>query len=106
MDRDAALELLRNHHEFPGPFEFRVVVRPGATTSTVSAMIAAAGSEARAVDVGERRSRQGNYVALHVKIHVEAARTCARRLRGPVRARARAREDVRPRAEGGQRAAI
>jgi putative lipoic acid-binding regulatory protein len=73
MDRDAALELLRNHHEFPGPFEFRVVVRPGATTSTVSAMIAAAGSEARAVDVGERRSRQGNYVALHVKIHVEAA---------------------------------
>jgi putative lipoic acid-binding regulatory protein len=73
MDRDEALSLLRAHHVFPGPFEFRVVVRPDHKTSTVTAMTAAAGLGARVVDLGERRSRQGTYVALRVRIEVESA---------------------------------
>lgn len=75
MDRDAALALLRKQHEFPGPFEFRVVVRPTNAGTTLSAMAAAAGLEAKVESVTERRSRLGNYVALHVCIHVREAET-------------------------------
>lgn len=73
MERDQSLELLRSNHTFPGPFQFRVVVRPPAATSTVTAMAAAAGSGARVLDVEERHSSKGTYVALHVRIEVAAA---------------------------------
>lgn len=70
VDREAALTLLRNHHEFPGAFEFRAVVMPHATAAVVGAIVAAAGEGSRAEDVSERRSRNGNYVAVRVRIHV------------------------------------
>lgn len=73
MEREQALELLRSNHTFPGSFQFRVVVRPPAATSTVTAMAAAAGDGARVVDVEERRSSKGTYIALHVRIQVSAA---------------------------------
>ena len=73
MDRDAALALLRSQHEFPGPFEFRVVVRPPASAPTLTAMAAAAGEGAVVEEVTERLSRNGNYVALHVRIQVPDA---------------------------------
>ena len=73
MDRDTALELLRGQHEFPGPFQFRVVVRPPDVSSTVTAMVAAAGIGARTMDIEERRSSKGSYTALHVTLEVEAA---------------------------------
>lgn len=72
MDRDAALALLREQHEFPGPFEFRVVVRPAQVTSTVSAMVAGAGAGAALEHVGQRESRKGTYVALQVRIRLRA----------------------------------
>jgi putative lipoic acid-binding regulatory protein len=73
MDREAALALLQSQHEFPGPFEFRVVVPPKKKELTVSAIVAAAGREARVVRLGERYSRTGKYVALQVKLHLASA---------------------------------
>jgi len=73
MERDRALALLESHHQFPGPFDFRVVVAPPDKELTVAAMLAAAGSGARMEDVGERLSSKGNYLALRVRIHVTSA---------------------------------
>ena len=73
VDRETSLALLRNHHEFPGAFEFRAVVMPHATAAVVGAIVAAAGDGSRAEDISERRSRNGNYVAVRVRIHVANA---------------------------------
>jgi putative lipoic acid-binding regulatory protein len=73
MEREAALALLRSQHEFPGVFEFRVVVRPAVAASVVTAMSAAAGEGASVREVTERHSKNGNYVALHVQIEVDDA---------------------------------
>jgi putative lipoic acid-binding regulatory protein len=73
MDRDAALALLESQHQFPGSFLFRVVVLPAKKELTVSAMLAAAGDDARVEEVGERLSSKGNYLAIRVRIHLESA---------------------------------
>lgn len=73
LEREEALELLRANHTFPGPFEFRVVVHPHAAQAAVSAMIAGAGPAAELVDVRQRESRTGRYLALCVALHVAAA---------------------------------
>ena len=72
MERDQAIELLESNHEFPGPFQFRVVVRPADRTSTVSAMSASVG-DATVLDIEERASRNGTYIALHVRMQLERA---------------------------------
>jgi putative lipoic acid-binding regulatory protein len=68
MEREAALELLRSQHEFPGLFLFRVVVRPEVTDAVLGAMTAAAGVDGRVHEVNQRRSSKGTYVALHVNM--------------------------------------
>jgi putative lipoic acid-binding regulatory protein len=73
MDRDTALSLLRRRHAFPGPFQFRVVVRPPTAPLVVSAIAAGAGDDARVESVNERKSRNGNYVAVHVTVHLTSA---------------------------------
>ncbi len=73
MDRDQAIALLEEQHTFPGPFEFRVVVRPPRAGETVSAMAAAAGEGSRVEAITERLSRKGTYVALHVRMHMSRA---------------------------------
>lgn len=73
MDRAEALALLESQHEFPGAFEFRVVVPPSRKELTVSVLVAAAGDGARVVHVGERFSATRKYVALQVRIHVGSA---------------------------------
>jgi putative lipoic acid-binding regulatory protein len=70
MTRDEARDLLLSQHTFPGPFEFRVVVRSTATSTAISA-IAAGGVKIE--EVGERKSDRGSYIALHVKTHVDSA---------------------------------
>lgn len=72
MTREEALALLAQQHVFPGPFEFRVVVRPPVRGAVISAMVVAAGAAARLEHVGERASKHGKYVALAVTIHVPA----------------------------------
>ena len=73
MERGDALELLKSNHDFPGPFQFRVVVRPSFSASTVTAMAAAAGPSAKVLNVDERVSSKGTYVALHVHVDIESA---------------------------------
>ena len=73
MERSDALALLESHHAFPGPFAFRVVVPPDKKELTVSAMSAAAGRTSRVVHIGERLSRNGNYLALQVRMEVASA---------------------------------
>ena len=66
MEREAALELLRSQHDFPGTFKFRVVVRPDCVDSVLSAIAEGAGEQAGVREVQQRLSRKGNYLALHV----------------------------------------
>ena len=75
MEREVALELLRSQHDFPGLFQFRVVVRPESTVSVISAMTASAGTEASVREVSQRVSSKGSYVALHVDMEVPSAET-------------------------------
>ena len=70
MTRDEARDLLLEQHSFPGPFEFRVVVR-SATASPAVAAVAAGG--VRVDQVGERRSGRGTYVALHILTTADTA---------------------------------
>jgi len=71
-DRARVLSLLKAQHEFPGPYRFRIVARPDDRPSIVTAVSAAVTGEA-VLEVSERASRNGNYVALHVLAQMESA---------------------------------
>jgi len=71
MDREHTLALLRDHHHFPGPYRFRVVIEPGARGAVLSAMVASVGPNAVVEEVNERASRTGKFVALRVLFHLE-----------------------------------
>lgn len=71
-DRQRVLSLLESQHEFPGPYRFRIVVRPADRSTVVSAVGAAAGEDA-VIDVTERPSRNGSYVAVHVLAEMGSA---------------------------------
>jgi len=73
MEREDTLELLRQQHTFPGGFDFRVVVRKGAVTPVVTAIVAAAGPGAKVENLRERESRKGTYTAVCVSITVDSA---------------------------------
>lgn len=68
--RATARALLESGHEFPGTFEFRVVVRPGAVGTIVTAIAAAVG---RAGEVDERRSSGGKWVSVRYRVDVDSA---------------------------------
>jgi putative lipoic acid-binding regulatory protein len=77
-DRDAdprrrAIALLESQHVFPGPFEFRVVIRPDGRAAALGALISAAGPEASLLEVTERASQGGRYLSLRVKVHLDSA---------------------------------
>jgi putative lipoic acid-binding regulatory protein len=67
---ERARALLAAHHEFPGPFEFRVVVRPVHRSAAVAAVVRAAGGDEVLLSVDERASSNGTYVALRIAVHV------------------------------------
>ena len=73
MKREEALELLQHQHTFPGPFDFRVVVRSGTQTQVMTAMTAAAGEGARVSNVTSRPSKKGTYEALVIRIEIASA---------------------------------
>ena len=75
MEREASLELLRNHHAFPGPFEFRVVIRPPDRDTIVSAVVAAGEGKVVVAEVTDRPSGKGTYVSLRIAAHVHSAET-------------------------------
>ncbi|MEZ4235592.1 MAG: DUF493 family protein [Myxococcota bacterium] len=71
--RERALALLEAHHTFPGPYEFRVVMRPPARGAVLGAVMSAAGSGAVLLDVSERASAAGNYLSLRLRVQLEGA---------------------------------
>jgi putative lipoic acid-binding regulatory protein len=71
--RERALALLESQHSFPGPFEFRVVTRPPDRSGAISAVLATVGGSERLIEVTERSSERGNYVAIRVRVTVDAA---------------------------------
>jgi len=72
MDRTSALKLLKSQHTFPGPFDFRAVVRRADVTATLTGLSALIeGVEISNVD--QRESRKGTYVSLRVTMHLAAA---------------------------------
>jgi putative lipoic acid-binding regulatory protein len=73
MDREAALELFRSQHDFPGIFDFRVVVRPESVNPVLETITASAGEGGAVQEVRQRLSRKGNYISLHVSTHVPNA---------------------------------
>jgi len=71
-ERARTLALLRDQHTFPGPFGFRVVIRPGLRATVVQAVVAVLDVDALG-DVHERSSRKGNYVALRLEARMASA---------------------------------
>ena len=71
--RERALLLLQNNHHFPGPFDFRVVVRPGHRPTVIAAIAGCLGSDDAVVRVGERPSRTGKFIALRIEVTVGSA---------------------------------
>lgn len=70
-----ARALLEAHHTFPGPFEFRVVVRPVHRSAAVTAVAHAVGGSESLLSIDERRSSQGTYVSLRIRVHAETVDT-------------------------------
>lgn len=66
MERDEALELLKAQHIFPGPYDFRVVVRTGSASAVVTTAVRAAVPGLSVSGVTEKPSRKGTYVALRI----------------------------------------
>jgi putative lipoic acid-binding regulatory protein len=71
MDRHEALDLLRDTHDFPGLYRFRVVARAGGAPGVISAIAATLGDRIRQVQ--EQPSRKGTYTSLRIEVHVEEA---------------------------------
>jgi putative lipoic acid-binding regulatory protein len=68
-----ARALLLAHHQFPGPFEFRVVVRPVDRSAVVSAVAAAGRDRDALVEIREQPSARGTYLSLRLTLRVESA---------------------------------
>ena len=69
-DRERLLTLLRSQHRFPGEYTFRIVVRPEDRDRILGVVRSALPADDALLDVGERPSRNGGYVALHTKVRV------------------------------------
>jgi putative lipoic acid-binding regulatory protein len=68
--RERAVALLESQHRFPGPYEFRVVVRADGVSGVVSALAAAL---ARPSKVEERRSGTGKWISVHYTVEIGSA---------------------------------
>ncbi len=69
-DRERARALLESQHVFPGDYTFRVVTKPDERTGVITAVRASLRPGSEIVDVGERESRGGKWVSIHVKVLV------------------------------------
>lgn len=68
--RARAIALLESQHTFPGPYEFRVVVRADGVSAVVSALAAALARPSR---VDERRSGAGRWVSVRYRVEIASA---------------------------------
>jgi len=70
-ERQRMVDLLESQHTFPGPYTFRVVVRPAARAQVVTVL--AAVDDCRVVQVDEKPSRKGTYLSVRVTAELERA---------------------------------
>lgn len=70
---ESALLLLNEHHTFPGPFDFRTVIRPGHQGTVISAIATALGGEDRILGVRTKDSSSGKYKSVKVNATVPRA---------------------------------
>lgn len=69
-DRERSLELLRAAHEFPGPFQFRIVIHPGREGDVLAVLRASLGRDDAIGDVSTRASRNGRFLSLRATVQV------------------------------------
>lgn len=67
-ERERVLGLLRSQHSFPGPYLFRVVIRPE-DRERITAIVEGALPDGASLEVTEQPSRHGAYVSL--RCHTE-----------------------------------
>ena len=72
-DRERSLELLRAAHEFPGPFQFRIVIHPGKQADVLAALTTAIDRDGALGDVSTRSSRNGRFLSLRATVDLETA---------------------------------
>lgn len=70
--REEALALLEAHHTFPGPFDFRAVIRAGHSEEVATATLKVLGPDAP-ISIRQRPSRKGNYQAVRITTEVPSA---------------------------------
>ena len=71
MDRETAIELLEEHHDFPGAFVFRVIVDPVALQPVEEALTGVIGQKPTARN--ESWSRTRKYCSLRLTYTVQSA---------------------------------
>jgi hypothetical protein len=71
MDRQTAIELLEEHHDFPGAFMFRVIVEPAALVPVEEALTALLGNAP--TERTEAWSRTRKYCSLRLTYTVRSA---------------------------------
>ncbi len=69
------LELLRAQHEFPGPFMFKVIYRPGGGmgATVVESVCAATGIPRPKEPPSTRQSGKGSFESMTLVLHVKSA---------------------------------
>ena len=71
-ERARTLALLESQHTFPGPFGFRIVVRPSVRPEVVTAVGALVGPGG-ITELSERPSRNGTYLAVRLRAAMDSA---------------------------------
>lgn len=72
-DRERSLELLRAAHEFPGPFQFRIVIHPGREADVIAVLTTTVGRDGALGDVSTRASRNGRFLSLRATVDLLTA---------------------------------
>lgn len=78
MDHDDALQLLRDTHDFPGPYTFRAVIRPGDDALVLRGVQDVLDEGDDITEVTARPSRKGSYVAVRITVAVASAEAVIR----------------------------
>lgn len=81
LDEDTQIALLEAHYTFPGAFTIVLITRPDDAFYALLQATVAAEQGVDSYEIEVRPSRQGNYVAYRVHVHVHSARMALNRRR-------------------------
>ena len=72
MEREKSLALLAHNHDFPGPYQLRIVVKGPDAALVVSKLGSSLQAPNKLVSINEKPSRNGKYTSLRVNAHLES----------------------------------